>query len=150
MEDAQAQGGIADKAALVTLAQGRAARGSPEWAATGGDVATAMWQLLNPLEWPRNHKSLLDLGRKHSCLMSLSPPADGFEIPSWLHLVFADNPQPQCDLLAGQVCKDNLSIPDWDRTGNSLTPRSITPWIHRGTPKSPIHSYQSVAMQQLG
>lgn len=65
MEDVQAQGGIADKAALVTLAQGRAAQGSPEWAATAGDVAKAVWQLpvlLSPLEWTGNHQSLLDLG----------------------------------------------------------------------------------------
>lgn len=45
MEDVQAQGGIVDKAVLVTLAQGRAGQGSPEWAVTGGDVATAVWQL---------------------------------------------------------------------------------------------------------
>lgn len=65
MEDIQAHGGITDKAALVTFAQGRAAQGSPEWAATGGEVAKAVWQrqvLLNPLAWTGNHKSLLDVG----------------------------------------------------------------------------------------
>lgn len=79
--------------------------------------------------------------------MSPSPHEDGFEIPSWLHqhLVLADNPQPHCDLLAGQVCKDNLSIADWDRAGNSLMPRSITCRDPTDTQRNPKMSHPQLS-----
>lgn len=57
----------------------------------------------------------------------------------------ADNPQLHRDLLAGELWKDNLSIPDLHRTGNALTSRFITCRDTMHTQRTPKMSHPQLS-----